>query len=160
LQELSDLAIGQLLEVAPQEDAPLVLVEPAQGQPQALGHFRSGGGLAGRGALAHQGTDEGGRGVHRQRWRLAADGAHVGGEVLPVGGQDPLAGQPVQPQVEGHVLVFQVRRQPPGRLQVRLLLHVGDVHPRRQASVQAQGDAAPHSRPVAGEQLVKGRPLP
>ena len=72
----------------------------------------------------------------------------------------PLAGQEPEPEEERHRGVLVVFRQPPGRVEARLLDDVGRVDPPLQPPVEAQGDHATQPLAVPAQQLPQSPLVP
>ena len=74
-------------------------------------------------------------------------------------GDEPHAGEPAEPEEEGHLGPSRVLGQPRGGVEVDLLDHVGRVEAAEEAAVEPDGDHSPETRPVLVEQPVPGVPV-
>ena len=119
--------------------------------------------LAGAGQLAQEPGGQGpgagaGHGAAVER-DLAADVAAGRAEVPPVLLLHPLADQEPEPDVERHGRVADVLVEPPHRVEVALLDHVGGVDAALEPGVEAQRHHPPQPVAVALEQLDDGGPV-
>jgi hypothetical protein len=90
---------------------------------------------------------------------LAGDAALLGPQMALVQLDQPLPGEPAQPGVKGQRPLLQVAGQLADRVRQGFLHHVGGVHARRQAPVEADGDHLPQAAAVARQQLLTGAAL-
>ena len=122
------------------------------------------GGLAGRGEAAQQLGRQRGGGRLGQCAAVEADlaaGIAAGGpEVPPVLVHQPLAGQEPEPEEERHRGILEILRQPPGRIEARLLEDVGRVDPALQPPVEPQGDHATQPLAMPAQQLSQSSLIP
>ena len=163
-QSLGRLAVGELLEVAEQDDLAVSIVKIVEGRtetvlqlsPQRLGR----GGERGSRSWAARSSED--WSANASEPRIPCQGplaiqAPLAGPAVPAVGIDHLVASDLpQPEVKRQRRVPQVFTQPLAGLQEHVLDDVAGIDPPAQRLVQPQPDHPPEGRAVAFPEFVRG----